>query len=176
MCLVLLHGNGTSSSDDSSAEVSSIVYMVFTSRGSPHTSLMVIILALWVESSLSLPLRDIQAYDGMQVPYMMRHPVDKDVLWADHISNTSPCIRGRTTSIWGLHPDTITYVVYYQLLFGLIWRECIDTFQLDAVAMNQHATRCFFEQLTPVDSSETAVCGFCLSISLHIDYICINQI
>ena len=33
----------------------------------------------------------------------------------------------------------------------------------------QHATRCLFEQRTPVGSSETAVCGFCLSIS---QYVC----
>ena len=31
----------------------------------------------------------------------------------------------------------------------------------------QHATRCLFERRTPVDSSESAVCGFCLSILLQ---------
>ena len=31
----------------------------------------------------------------------------------------------------------------------------------------QHATCCLFQQRTPVVSSETAVCGFCLSISQH---------
>ena len=56
--LALIHDNGTSSSDNSSAEVPSVAYMVFTSRESPHTSLM-IILALWVESSLSLPLYEV---------------------------------------------------------------------------------------------------------------------
>ena len=68
---------------------------------------------------------------------MTEHPVDEDVLWADHTCNMSMCIRGRTTSIWGLHPDMIAYVVFYLLLFGLIWSERINTFQSDAVAMNQ---------------------------------------
>ena len=31
----------------------------------------------------------------------------------------------------------------------------------------QHATHCLFEWWTPASSSEAAVCGFCLSISLH---------
>ena len=31
----------------------------------------------------------------------------------------------------------------------------------------QHTTCCLFKRLTPVGSSEAAVCGFCLSISLH---------
>ena len=32
----------------------------------------------------------------------------------------------------------------------------------------QHTTRCLFERRTPVCSSEAAVCGFCLSISLQV--------
>ena len=68
---------------------------------------------------------------------MMGHPINKDVQWVDHTCKTSTCIKGCTTSIWGLHPDTSTHIVSYLLLFGLIWRECIDTFQSDAVAMNQ---------------------------------------
>ena len=67
---------------------------------------------------------------------MTGHPIDKDVLWADHTCNTSTYIKGCTLSIWGLHPDTIAYVVYHLLLFELFWRECIDTFQSDVVAMN----------------------------------------
>ena len=59
---------------------------------------------------------------------MTGHPVNKDILWADHTCNTSMCIRGHTPSIWGL---------IHLLLFVLIWRECIETFQSDAVAMNQ---------------------------------------
>ena len=31
----------------------------------------------------------------------------------------------------------------------------------------QHTTHCLFERQTPVGSLEAAVCGFCLSISLH---------
>ena len=31
----------------------------------------------------------------------------------------------------------------------------------------QHGTGCLFERRTPVGSLEAAVCGFCLSISLH---------
>ena len=113
--LALLCGNDTSSSDSLSAEVSSIAYVLFTSRRSPHTLLMVIILALWVERSLSLPLSKV-------FKPMTGHPVNKDILWADCTCNTFTCIRGRTPSIWGLHPDTIAYVVSHLLLFGLIWR------------------------------------------------------
>ena len=93
----------------------------------------------WWWSSLHFGLRVCQgtkAYDGTQVPYMMGHLIDKDVLWADYTCNTSTCIRGRTLSIRGPHLDTIAYVSHL-LLFGLIWRESIDTFQLDAVVMNQ---------------------------------------
>ena len=32
----------------------------------------------------------------------------------------------------------------------------------------QHTTHCLFEWRTPVSSSEAVVCGFCLSISLHL--------
>ena len=127
---MLLCGNGTSTSDDSSAEVSSIAYVLFTSRGSPCASLMMIILALQIESLLSLLLSKV-------FKSMTGHPVDKDILWTNHIRNRSMYIRGRAPSIWGLHPDTIAHVVSHMLLFGLIWRECIDTFQSDVVAMNQ---------------------------------------
>ena len=61
---------------------------------------------------------------------MMRHP-------PDHTCNMSTCIRGCIPLIWGLHPDMIAHIISHLLLFGLIWRESIDTFQLDAVAMNQ---------------------------------------
>ena len=56
----LLHGNGTSSSDNSSTEVSSIAYVLFTSR-SPHALLMLTIFALQVESSLRTPLGSSEA-------------------------------------------------------------------------------------------------------------------
>ena len=76
-------------------------------------------------------LRDIQAYDETQVPYMTGHSIDKDIQWTDHTCNMSTCIRGYTPSIWSLHPNMITYIISHLLLFGLIWRECIDTFQSD---------------------------------------------
>ena len=127
--LVFLRGNGTSSLDDSSAEVSSVAYALFTSWGSMRTSWMVIILALGVESSLSLSLSEVfKPIMGHRSTYMMGHPVDKDLPWADHTCNMFACIKGHTMSIWGLHPDTSPHVVSYLLLFRLIWRECIDTF------------------------------------------------
>ena len=58
-CLALLCGNGTSSSDDLSVKVSIVAYTLFTPRGSSCASLMVIIIALWVESLLSLPLSEV---------------------------------------------------------------------------------------------------------------------
>ena len=114
--LALLRGNTTSSSNDSSAEVSSVTCAVFTSKGSPRASLMVITLALWVESLLSLPASEVsRPMTGRRSLTWRSIPLTRT--FCELI--TSTCKRC-TTSFWGLHPDTIAYVISYLLLFGLI--------------------------------------------------------
>ena len=73
----------------------------------------------------------------MKVPYMFGHPVDMDGLWVNHTCNVPTCIRACAQSIQGLYPDLIAHVVSNLQLFGLIWSECINTFQSDFVVMNQ---------------------------------------
>ena len=91
---------------------------------------MMIILTLWDESFLSLPLSKV-------FKPMAGHPVNKDILWAHHTCNTLTFIRGRALSIWGLYPDMITHVVSNLQLFRFIQRNFISTFQSDSAVMNQ---------------------------------------
>ena len=80
-------------------------------------------------------------HNRIQVPYMARHLINKDVLWPNHTCNTSICIRGCAPSIQSLCSDTVSHLITNVLIFRFIWGQYIDDFQLDLVAMD-HVSGC----------------------------------
>ena len=65
----------------------------------------------------------------------------------------------------------ISFLSFVQLTtcFFSSCRQLLDSCKCRLFCLHiQHVTRCLFEQWTLVGSAEAAVCGFCLSVSLHL--------
>ena len=67
---------------------------------------------------------------------MMGHPVEKDILWADNICNTSMYIRGHTPSIW---ESSSRHDCLRRISSAAVWAylERVLLYLSVAVAMNQ---------------------------------------
>ena len=66
----------------------------------------------------------------------------------------------------------ISFLLFIQLTTCFLSRrgQLLDSHKCRLFCLHiQYATHCLFEWWTPVSLSEATVCGFCLSISLHLD-------